>query len=112
MTGSANNQYEVLNPWADAESKPKRGITPRLTDLKGKTIGLFENQKVSAKPILNAVKNQLKERYPTCKFSWFASPQDIGPVSGPPKQLDDSEHKGEFEEWLKGVDAVVAAVGD
>jgi hypothetical protein len=111
-TGKANDQYEVLSPWADADSIPRKGITPRLTNLEGKTIGLFENQKVSAKPTLTAVEKQLKERFPTCKFSWFVSPQDIGPASGPPKQLIDSKHKAEFEEWLKGVDTVVAAVGD
>jgi hypothetical protein len=111
-TGKANDQYEVLNPWADADLKPKKGITPRLKELDGKTIGLFENQKVSAKPILIAVEKQLKERFPTCKFSWFTSPQDIGPASGPPTQLIDSKYRDDFEEWLKGVDTVVAAVGD
>jgi hypothetical protein len=54
----------------------------------------------------------LKERFPGCKFSWFVSPQDIGPATGPPKQLIDSKYKDEFEEWLKGVDTVIAAVGD
>ena len=104
--------YEVLSPWADADSIPKKGITPRVTSLEGKTIGLFENQKVSAKPILTAVEKQLKERFPTCKFSWFTSPEDIGPIKGPPTQLINSKYKDQFEDWLKGVDTVVAAVGD
>jgi hypothetical protein len=104
--------YEVLSPWADAESIPKRGITPRLTSLEGKTIGLFENHKITAKPILDAVENQLKERYPSIKFSRYVSPQDTGPAFGPPKQQKDSIYKDKFEDWLKGVDAVVAAVGD
>ncbi|MDZ7261746.1 MAG: hypothetical protein ONB05_06540 [candidate division KSB1 bacterium] len=107
-----NGQYEVLSPWADADSIPKKGITPRVTDLEGKTIGLFENQKTSAKPISTAVTRELKERFPTCKFSWYVCPQDIGPASGPPKLQIDSKYKEKFEEWLKSVDTVVAAVGD
>jgi len=104
--------YEVLSPWADADSIPKRGLTPRVANLEGKTIGLFENHKITAKPILNAVESQLKERYPTCKFSRYISPQDTGPALGPPKQQKDSIYKDKFEDWLKGVDAVIAAVGD
>jgi hypothetical protein len=107
-----NEQYEVLSPWADADSIPRKGITPRVTNLEGKTIGLFENHKISAKPILTAVEKELKERFPTCKFSWYVCPPDIGPASGPPKRQVDSIHKDKFEEWLKGVDTVVAAVGD
>ncbi len=117
-TGKANDQYEVLSPWAEADAIPKKGITPRVTNLEGKTIGLFENHKVSAKPILNAVEQQLKERYPTCKFSRYVSPADTGPgavsskepVAG--KEQIASKYKDKFEEWLRGVDTVVAAVGD
>jgi hypothetical protein len=111
-TGKANEQYEVLSPWAEADSISKKGITPRVTNLEGKTIGLFENQKISAKPILTAIEKELKERFPTCKFSWYVCPQDIGPAPGPPKRQIDSKYKDKFEEWLKGVDTVVAAVGD
>jgi hypothetical protein len=117
-TGRSIDQYEVLSPWADADSKPKKGITPRVTNLEGKTIGLFENQKVSAKPILNAVEEKLKERFPTCKFSRYVAPPDTGPgavSSKEPtagKEQIASKYKDKFEEWLKGVDTVVAAVGD
>jgi hypothetical protein len=107
-----NGQYEVLSPWADVDPVPLRGITPRLTDLAGKTIGLFENQKVAAKPILTEVEAKLKERYPTCKFSWYVAPPDTGPTSGAPMEQVESKYKAKFEEWVKGVDAVVAAVGD
>jgi hypothetical protein len=110
--GETNGQYEVLSPWAEADSVPKKGITPRVTDLEGKTIGLFENHKISAKPILSAIARELKERFPTCKFSWYVCPQDIGPAFGPPKRQVDSKYKDKFEEWLRGVDTVVAAVGD
>jgi len=104
-TGRSIDQYEVLSPWADADSKPKKGITPRVTNLEGKTIGLFENQKVSAKPILNAVEEKLKERFPTSKISWYLQPE---------AQFCEVEtaRKAKFEEWVRGVDAVITAVGD
>jgi hypothetical protein len=117
-TGKTYNKYEVLSPWSDADYKPKKGITSRVTDLEAKTIGLFENHKVSAKPILSAVEEKLKERFPTCKFSRYVSPPDTGPgavSSKEPtagKEQIASKYKEKFEEWLKGVDTVVAAVGD
>jgi hypothetical protein len=101
----ASNQYEVLSPWADADSVPKKGITPRVTDLAGKTIGLFRNIKVSAGPILTVVEEKLKERFPTSKISWYLQPE---------AQFCEVEtaRKAKFEEWVRGVDAVITAVGD
>jgi hypothetical protein len=66
----------------------------------------------AAKPILTEVEAKLKERYPTCKFSWYVAPPDTGPTSGAPMEQVESKYKAKFEEWVKGVDAVVAAVGD
>jgi hypothetical protein len=100
-----NGQYEVLNPWAEADPIPLRGISPRLTDLTGKKIGLFYNFKQAAKPILNVVEVKLKERFPTSEIHWYA---------GHPYSIieNETETKAEFEEWAKEVDAVVTAVGD
>jgi len=47
----------------------------------------------------------LKEKYPACKTSRFnARSFSVSAL--------ESDRKGEFEDWIKGVDAVVAAVGD
>jgi len=99
-----NGQYEVLNPWAEADPIPLRGISPRVADLTGRTIGLLCGSKVGSRPILTAVEKQLKERYPTLKFSWF----DFGWTS----DATETEDKARFEEWVRGADAVIAAVGD
>ena len=64
-------QYEVLNPWAEADPIPLRGISPRVADLKGKSIGLFINHKTPAPLIQTVVEKKLKERYPTSRFSQF-----------------------------------------
>jgi len=99
-----NSQYEVLNPWADADPVPLRGISPRPANLAGKTIGLFAGYKMASKPILAEVEKGLKERFSTLKFSLFLSNEHI--------DVTELTNKAEFEKWLKGVDAVVCAVGD
>ena len=99
-----SDQYEVLSPWADADPKPVNGITARVTDVKGKKIGLFSNYKRAAPLILNAVERKLREKFPEAEFSSFLFKQNA--------DVSESGEKGNFEQWLKGVDTVVAAVGD
>ena len=100
-----NGQYEVINPRADADPVPPRGISPRVADLTNKTIGLYSSTyKMAARTISESVAKQLKEKFPTVKFSWFDFCASM--------DVFDSEEKSSFEEWVKGVDAVVAAVGD
>ena len=101
-----DNQYEVLNPWAEIDPLPLKGIAPRLNDLAGKRIGLFCNSKKAALPIIRAVENQLRERFPTCQTTWY-----IARESFTIPQLETAD-KDKFIDWVKGVDAVVGAVGD
>ncbi|MBI4296810.1 MAG: hypothetical protein HY667_06810 [Chloroflexi bacterium] len=105
ITNKANGQYEVLSPWAEADPIPIRGITPRPVDLAGKKIGLLANNKRAAPPILDVVERELKKRFPTVEFSRYRG--KTFSVSH-----FEQERVAEFEEWIKGVDAVVAAVGD
>ncbi len=98
------SQYEVLNPWAEVDPKPVRAISSRLTSLEGKKIGLFGNYKRASVPMLTAFEKRLKEKYPTAQTSLFHSTR---------WNVTEAEYdKGKFETWLKGLDAVVAAVGD
>jgi hypothetical protein len=94
-----NSQYQVLSPWAEADPVPLKGISARLNDLKNKKIGLFCCSKQAAKPIMTVVEMKLKERYPSCETSWFV-------------QREIQSDMSKFEEWARGVDAVVGAVGD
>jgi hypothetical protein len=105
MTDKTGSVYEVLNPWAEADPILLRGISPRLTDLSGKKIGLLRNNKRAAEPILIVAARKLKERFPTIEFSWYRG--QTFSVS----ELE-KENKTKFEDWLNGVDAVVGAVGD
>jgi hypothetical protein len=99
------SSFETLSPWAEADPLPLRGLTPRLSSLAGKKIGLLRNNKRAAEPILNVAARKLKEKYPDIEFSWFRG--EAFSVS----EFEKSRLK-EFEDWIKSVDAVVAAVGD
>lgn len=100
-----NNEYEVLSPWAEADPIPLNGITPRPGDLAGKIIGLFCSRfKPASTPILKVVESRLKEKYPSARFSWFNFDRN--------EDLMKTDYAAGFEDWIKGVDAVVAAVGD
>jgi len=103
--GKASVSYEVLNPWAEADPIPLKGLAPRVTDLAGKKIGLLCNNKRAAPLILNVTERILKERFPTSEISWFRA-RSFSVSSLEPENL------AKFEDWIKGVDAVVAAVGD
>ena len=102
-----NGQYEVLSPWAEVDPIQFRGlIAPRLTDLAGKKIGLFASSKPISKRILTSFESKLKAKYPTCETSWY-----IGEGSWAVLQME-TERRSKYKDWLNGVDAVVAAVGD
>ena len=104
-----SNEYEVLSPWAEVDPMPLRGIQPRVADLAGKTIGLFANAKGRSRPMLQVVEQKLKERFPTAKFSWYV-PREVNRYNV--VQIENEKNKPVFEEWVKGVDTVVTAVGD
>jgi hypothetical protein len=97
--------YEALSPWAEADPIPLKGLAPRVADLAGKKIGLLCNSKRAAPLILNATERILKERFPTSEISWFRA-RTFSVSSLEPENLE------KFDDWIKGVDAVVAAVGD
>lgn len=99
-----DSQYEVLSPWAEVDPIPLRGIMPRLTDIAGKKIGLYNNPKRAAKPMLDVVEEKLRARFPTVEFSSFRIGVNLCII--------DTEDRDKFEEWLKGLDAVILAHGD
>ncbi len=101
----ANGEYQVLSPWANVDPLPLRGITPRVTELAGKKIGLLTNLKGAAKLILDEVEKKLKERYPSCETSWFRG--QAFSVS----ELE-KERVLDFREWINGVDTVIVANAD
>jgi hypothetical protein len=97
--------YEVLSPWAEADPVPLKGLSPRPDKLAGKKIGLLSNNKRAAPLVLAAAEKHLREKFPTSELSRFTA--RTFSVSSLEK-----DRAGEFDDWIKGVDAVIAAVGD
>jgi len=98
-------QFEVLSPWAEIDPVPLRGISPRLSSLDGKKIGLFFNSKRGARPMLATIERRLKERFPKLEATYYASSRvNFSEI--------DTENRAKFQEWVRGVDAVITAVGD
>ena len=98
-------QYEVLNPWAEVDPIPLRGIAPRLDSLAGKKIGLFVNYKRASRPIGASVEKRLKSMYPDMRTSLFDS-RAWNVVE------TETKNREKFIAWIKDVDAVILMVGD
>ncbi|MGD9118082.1 MAG: hypothetical protein PVJ08_05030 [Dehalococcoidia bacterium] len=100
-----NGQYEVLSPWSKADPVPLSGLSPRLDDLAGRKIGLLCNNKRAAPLILDVAERLLKEKYPDVDISYFyARTFSVSSL--------ERDRKEEFDDWVKGLDAVIASVGD
>ena len=99
-------QYQVLSPWAEVDPIPLKGLTAsRVNSLAGKNIGLFVNYKRAARPSAEAVEKQLKSRYPDARFSYYVSTDwNVNVV--------ETQDRDKFEAWVKGLDAIVATIGD
>ncbi len=62
---------EVLDPTGELPPQPVVGISPRLTDLAGKTIALVDNTKTGVNYLLDSLGDLLKAKYPTVTIARF-----------------------------------------
>jgi hypothetical protein len=97
--------YEVLSPWAEVDPIPQIGILPRLTNLTGKRIGLYDNGKRAAATILATIEGELRARFDGLTFSCYRRTNGY-------MEIAQTDEKGSYDSWLKEQDAVVFAVGD
>ena len=113
-----SNQYQVLSPWADADPVSLRGLSPRVDNLNGKIIGLFHHTKPAGPHITAMVEKKLRSRFPAAEFRYFRMSRvgdldnyrdRVGMVVDAQKDI---RELAAFEDWVKGVDAVIGAVGD
>jgi hypothetical protein len=105
-TKAHETAYEVLSPWAEADPIPLKGISPRVPDLTGRRIGLFASNKPAAPRIMDVLERKMKERFPSAQISRYHAKESFLVLQTAGKDRD------RFEEWVKGVDVIAAAVGD
>ncbi len=105
-TRNVSAAYEVLSPWAEADPIPLRGISPRVPDLSGRRIGLFANNKPAAPRIMAVLEQKLRQRFPSSEISRYDAREGFALL-----QMKGNDRQ-RFEQWAKGVDAIVASVGD
>jgi hypothetical protein len=96
--------YEVMSPWADIDPVPVKGISSRLDEMAGITIGFFLNSKIAAEPMSYIIEEKLKEKYQSIDFSRFVRIPNISMAETPDKE--------KYMEWLNGLDAVIYTHGD
>jgi hypothetical protein len=99
-----NNSYEVQNPWADVDPISLTGLALRVSDLSNKKIGLYCNPKRATIPIFNLLEEKLKNAFPSSEITRYLAGSVIAESV--------TENKKKYEDWVNGVDAVVAAFGD
>ena len=75
---AAQVAIEVLNPRGEIESDEVYGISPRLPDLAGKTIGMYSNGKGGVPRFLNMVEGHIKQKYPTVTIKHYNGAFDVG----------------------------------
>ena len=99
-------KYKALSPWAHISETEFRGICPRLTDLNGKTVGLYAHFKWSAPLFNHEIEKVIRTRYPKAKFSYFQYTRDTAELE------NDPENQSAFTQWLQGVDTVIGSYAD
>lgn len=105
-------EYEVLNPCGNVEPSQAIGLNERVADLNKATIGLFTTFKEHWVLILDEIARQLKQRFPGATFTSFQYVQDLNSYTQVAEVAKDPDYRPKFEEWVKGVDAVIVANAD
>ena len=77
-TALAEVTIEVLNPRGEIETDEVYGISPRVADLNGKTIGLYGNGKSGIKEFLDMVEGHIHQQYPGITVKRYNGAFDVG----------------------------------
>jgi hypothetical protein len=70
--------FKMLNPRGEIEPPPTLTLTPRVTELAGKKIGLYWNGKGGTSVFFDTVEKLLKEKFPTVTVLRYAGAFDPG----------------------------------
>ena len=89
---------ELLNPRGEIEVPPVYFPSARVSDLAGKTIGLYSNGKPGMDNFYTAIEELLREKYPDITINRLTGAFEI--------RDDDAK------DFVSGIDAFIYAVGD
>ena len=89
---------ELLNPRGEIEVPPVYFPSARISDLAGKTIGLYSNGKPGMDNFYTVLEDLLRERYPDISIKRLTGAFEI--------------RDNEAEDFASGIDAFIYAVGD
>ena len=92
--------FEVLDPTVEARQQPLTYV-PRPDSLKGKRIGLVENTKFNSDQLLVRIGEILKSEYGAAEYTMWRKHNSSVPA-----------HQEILDEARRGVDCVVAGIGD
>ena len=98
-------KYTVLSPWAEVDQSALYGLSPRLPDLNGKTIGMFGDFMKIATYMLQVVEKHVKKQYPEAKFSYYEYKTETTDIA------KDEAALATFRLWLQSVDCVMVFYG-
>lgn len=94
----------LVTPSPDDDDIEQKPLVPRVDSLAGATIGLYDNGKPAAEPLLTAVQEQLADRYPDATFEWYHVPHL--------NQIKDDDVQDDVREWAGSIDVGIGAIGD
>ena len=91
----------LLDPTGDSARETNTTLTPRPVSLRGLTVGLLENTKPNAVPLLRAVGRELTDRYGVREARMFRKGYFGTPVE-----------ESVVQQMLHNCDFAVAGIGD
>lgn len=96
---------DIENPTAGRETPSLTPLAPRVGGLDGKRIGLYDNGKMAAEPVLAVLRGKLADAYDDVTFDEFSlSAKHL---------IQDPENQSAVEEWASGdLDVCIGAIGD
>lgn len=89
---------EALNPRGVIDPPPNMPLSPRVSDLDGKTIGLYDNGKEGFTAFLDVIEELINKYYPTTTVKRYVGAFDIGDQMA--------------AQIAKEVDTIIYGVGD
>ena len=94
----------LITPGTETNDADQEPLSPRVDTLAGKHIGLYDNGKPAAEPVLTVVQEKLQERYPDATFEWYHV-EHLNFIKNDDEQASVSE-------WAEDVDVGIGAIGD